>query len=248
MNPEEQAAVNELTAVPAGAAAPGVAPPPSSSLGPLPPISSSSLGSLPPIDAVTLPSAPLKSRADQAALDSELDALHEQLGVKRGFALAEAMKPKFEVPMPPVQWAVEEPRAPTVPLATASTPAASTAPTNDDEAVPISDALVMPPPSLPPAEPPLLALPAPEDVNSLITLDCSTGQAVTLDHLGPVVVNTDGTLARITNWTQMSEQEQAVTKRRIAKRNIQRLEGFRDRGDLKEDLVGALQSKAKVDA
>ena len=96
-------------------------------------------------------------------------------------------------------------------------------------------------PAAPPSEQ-LLALPAPEDVNSLITLDVSTGQAVTLDHLGPVVVNSDGTLARITNWNQMSEQERNVTKRRIAKRNIERLQAFRDRGELKDDLVSALGS------
>ena len=88
----------------------------------------------------------------------------------------------------------------------------------------------------------MLALPAPEDVNSLITLDVSTGQAVVLDHLGPVVVNTDGTLARITNWSAMTEGEQQTTRRRIAKRNIDRFKVFRDRGDLKDDLVGALSS------
>ena len=94
------------------------------------------------------------------------------------------------------------------------------------------------------ANPPLLTLPAPEDINNLITLDCSTGQAVTLDHLGPVVVNTDGTLARITNWHQMTEQEQNVTKRRIAKRNVERLKAFHARGELKDDLVSALQSSS----
>ena len=47
-----------------------------------------------------------------------------------------------------------------------------------------------------------------------------------------------------TNWTSMSEQERQVTKRRIAKRNIERLQAFRDRGELKEDLVSALQSSS----
>lgn len=32
-----------------------------------------------------------------------------------------------------------------------------------------------------------------------------------LDRLGPVIVNTDGTLARISNWHQMSEREQMVS-------------------------------------
>ena len=58
--------------------------------------------------------------------------------------------------------------------------------------------------------PPLLALPAPEDVNRAITLDVSTGEAVTLDAMGPVVVNSDGSLSRITNWERMEEAEREV--------------------------------------
>ena len=238
--PEEQA-IAQVTAPPATAAAPGVAPPSSSILS----------TPLPPIDAVPLPNQPLpaaqakqRTPAEQAELDAELDALHAELGVQRGNALAEAMKPKLEVPMP-FQAATAMPRPPAS-VATAPTMAAATAPTAQPPAqapppppVPISDAA----PIAPPSEQ-LLALPAPEDVNSLITLDVSTGQAVTLDHLGPVVVNSDGTLARITNWNQMSEQERNVTKRRIAKRNIERLQAFRDRGELKDDLVSALGSSA----
>ena len=60
----------------------------------------------------------------------------------------------------------------------------------------------------------------------------STGQAVVLDALGPVVVNTDGTLARITNWASMDDSEREVAKRRIAKRNVERLKAFHARGDL----------------
>ena len=88
---------------------------------------------------------------------------------------------------------------------------------------------------------PVLALPAPEDVQRLINIDVSSGQAVVLDQFGPVVVNTDGTLSRITNWDRMSEQEQEVAKRRISKRNVERLRAFHEAGDLKEELVSALQ-------
>ena len=70
------------------------------------------------------------------------------------------------------------------------------------------------------ALPALLALPAPEDASSSITLDCATGQPVTLDHLGPVVVNTDGTLSRITNWEAMDDNEQKVCVRRSCRREI----------------------------
>ena len=91
------------------------------------------------------------------------------------------------------------------------------------------------------AGPNLLALPAPEDASTCIELDVSTGQPVTLDHLGPVVVNSDGTLSRITNWPELSEPEQQVTKRRIAKRNIERLKQLAAEGTLSDTLVGALK-------
>jgi len=80
-----------------------------------------------------------------------------------------------------------------------------------------------------------------------VTLDVSTGQAVTLDSLGPVVVNSDGSLSRISNWDRMDESDQQVAKRRIAKRNVERLRAFRDAGDLKEDLVSALKIDADSD-
>ena len=73
---------------------------------------------------------------------------------------------------------------------------------------------------------PPLALPAPEDVNrqlasalSGVTLDVKSGEAVVLDEFGPVVVNSDGTLSRITNWHEMTDDEKATAKRLIAKRN-----------------------------
>ena len=44
-----------------------------------------------------------------------------------------------------------------------------------------------------------------------------------MDHLGPIVVNVDGSLARITNWEALSEHERDVARRRVAKRNAERL-------------------------
>ena len=85
------------------------------------------------------------------------------------------------------------------------------------EAAPSDRSLALPAATVSAAPP--LALPAPEDVNGLITLDVSTGEAVLLERLGPVVVNTDGTLSRITNWDTMTEGERATAKRLIAKRN-----------------------------
>lgn len=51
--------------------------------------------------------------------------------------------------------------------------------------------------------------------------------AVKLDGMGPVVVNKDGTVSRITNWHSMTEAEQQKTLFVLGKRNKQRLEVLR---------------------
>ncbi|KLU91517.1 hypothetical protein MAPG_10035 [Magnaporthiopsis poae ATCC 64411] len=67
-------------------------------------------------------------------------------------------------------------------------------------------------------------------------LDLSAGQgSVTLDHLGPMVVNRDGTMSRIANWGEMSDIERQNTLRVLGRRNQLRL------GDLRA-------AKAKDDA
>ena len=48
------------------------------------------------------------------------------------------------------------------------------------------------------------------------------GAPVALLHLGPVIINADGSLSSVSNWGDMSEREQALTARRIAKRNDER--------------------------
>jgi hypothetical protein len=52
------------------------------------------------------------------------------------------------------------------------------------------------------------------------------GLPVKLDSLGPMVVNKDGTLSRITNWPEMTEPERQKTLRIIAKRNKKRLDAL----------------------
>jgi hypothetical protein len=54
------------------------------------------------------------------------------------------------------------------------------------------------------------------------------GQGVKLDHLGPMVVNRDGTLSRIANWAQMSEGERGNAVRILGRRNQVRLEELRE--------------------
>ena len=69
-----------------------------------------------------------------------------------------------------------------------------------------------------------LPLPAPGE--EATKLDVSSGEAVKLDHLGPIVVNTDGSLSRIANWEQMTEIERKNTLRIVSKRNKLRMEAL----------------------
>ncbi|KZP09552.1 hypothetical protein FIBSPDRAFT_873483 [Athelia psychrophila] len=50
------------------------------------------------------------------------------------------------------------------------------------------------------------------------------GASMRLDHLGPMVINLDGTVARISNWDAMSEAERLNTLRVLGRRNRGRVE------------------------
>ncbi|KAJ1407001.1 hypothetical protein B484DRAFT_456693 [Ochromonadaceae sp. CCMP2298] len=78
----------------------------------------------------------------------------------------------------------------------------------------------------------MLALPAPSDLEE-------TGTTAALDFLGPIIVNTDGTMGRIPNWAGMPEAERQKTFRLIGARNKRRTDA------LKTD---ALKVEAKVEA
>lgn len=72
-----------------------------------------------------------------------------------------------------------------------------------------------------------LPLPAPGD-DDVHRLDMSNGDtSVKLGHLGPLVVNQDGTLSRISNWGQMTEQEKKNTLRVLGKRNKLRTDALK---------------------
>jgi hypothetical protein len=70
-------------------------------------------------------------------------------------------------------------------------------------------------------------LPLPEPSFNATQIDMSNGgSTVKLDHLGPLVVNKDGTLSRIANWEQMAEIEKQNTLRILGKRNMLRREAL----------------------
>ena len=69
--------------------------------------------------------------------------------------------------------------------------------------------------------------PAAEGDAPVRSINLGSGESVSLDAMGPVVVNEDGTLCRIGNWAAMTPLEQATTQRRISERNNQRLAALR---------------------
>ncbi|KAH0842650.1 hypothetical protein AYO21_09001 [Fonsecaea monophora] len=71
-----------------------------------------------------------------------------------------------------------------------------------------------------------LALPAPQDASTSINADGEVSQTFKLDALGPLVINSDGTLSRIDNWAQMTELERERTLRILGKRNQLRRENI----------------------
>jgi hypothetical protein len=77
-----------------------------------------------------------------------------------------------------------------------------------------------------------LPLPEPSKDTNTTTIDMSTGcNTVKLDHMGPLVVNKDGTLSRITNWDGMSDIERQNTLRILGKRNMLRREALKEKED-----------------
>lgn len=83
---------------------------------------------------------------------------------------------------------------------------------------------------------PLGYLPSPDDVQqqsketiqednvTKITLNETTK----LDVLGPVVVNVDGSLGRITNWFELTDHERKIFLKKVVKRNNERLQALRN--------------------
>ncbi|KAI1381150.1 hypothetical protein F4677DRAFT_402298 [Hypoxylon crocopeplum] len=79
-----------------------------------------------------------------------------------------------------------------------------------------------------------LPLPEPTQAGDVTQLPVG-GEGVKLDHLGPLVVNEDGTMSRIANWTEMAEIERQNTLRILGKRNKMRLDKLRAKAQVPED-------------
>jgi hypothetical protein len=60
-------------------------------------------------------------------------------------------------------------------------------------------------------------------------MQLTLGQRVSLEEeLGPLVVNSDGTVARISNWKQMTDRERGNVLRVLGKRNKERLDVLKE--------------------
>lgn len=72
------------------------------------------------------------------------------------------------------------------------------------------------------------SLPAPSANGPTTTLDVSgEGTTVKLDALGPLVVNRDGSMGRVSNWVEMTGFEKESTLKVLGKRNQARLAALR---------------------
>jgi hypothetical protein len=69
-------------------------------------------------------------------------------------------------------------------------------------------------------EEPILQLPEASGDSSIPSI--KLGDSIKFDAMGPVIINSDGSTRQIANWDKMTEHEQQVAWRRIAKRNEER--------------------------
>jgi len=72
------------------------------------------------------------------------------------------------------------------------------------------------------------------------------GDKLDLDALGPMIVNSDGTVRRIANWDALTTREQEVAWRRIAKRNQERIDELKAAG-VGVDLSGGSEPPQEQD-
>lgn len=69
----------------------------------------------------------------------------------------------------------------------------------------------------------ILMLPPSVDVNGEVSRTIKLGESISLEELGPIIINADGTTRRITNWSTLTEAEQKSSWRVISARNLKRL-------------------------
>jgi hypothetical protein len=69
----------------------------------------------------------------------------------------------------------------------------------------------------------ILMLPPSIGVDGEISRQINLGESISLEELGPIIINGDGTTRRITNWSTLTDAEQKSSWRVISARNLKRL-------------------------
>ncbi|KAJ9109365.1 hypothetical protein QFC21_000695 [Naganishia friedmannii] len=94
---------------------------------------------------------------------------------------------------------------------------------------------------------PLALPPPPSEETQRRTLNVQEENKVALDELGPLIVNSDGTLSRIQNWQSLSDVEKERMIRLVVKRrNVQRLDKLKVQ-EAEEEARQAEQSTAETE-
>jgi len=97
-------------------------------------------------------------------------------------------------------------------------------------------------------EAPLQLPPPAEGVD--VTHKLKLGETLKLEHLGPIIINSDGTTRRIENWDKLTSAEQKNTWRLISARNQKRIEALKreleEQKALEEDERNALSGDEEV--
>ncbi|OCF59293.1 hypothetical protein L486_03796 [Kwoniella mangroviensis CBS 10435] len=84
---------------------------------------------------------------------------------------------------------------------------------------------------------------AEQDEEEIQSLDLGEGNVIKLDKLGPMIINSDGTLSRIQNWQELHPIEQERTVRLLVKkRNLVRLQKL----DAENKAGGAEEEEEKL--
>ena len=91
----------------------------------------------------------------------------------------------------------------------------------------------------------ILALPS--SVSSDGVRQFALGETLKLDELGPIIINTDGTTRRITNWDKLTKNEQTTTWRLISARNKKRIEELKQNAQAEAMKTAATTTDEEVE-
>jgi len=73
------------------------------------------------------------------------------------------------------------------------------------------------------------------------------GETTPLSHMGPMIINKDGTARRIANWNLLTKKEKIRTWARVSERNIERVAALKANGKIdKETEKAILEEKSEM--